>query len=141
MSSEDLPQKVFTASEANALLPAVIPLVEQLQSIQRSLVQTNQELTEATSKLSQGNGYPLRSLKEQIQKLTKHQLQLVDAFQSVLDQLEALGCLLKDLHTGLLDFYALRDEALICLCWKLGEDRIRFWHTLDGGYAGRQPLE
>jgi hypothetical protein len=134
------PEKIFTLSEAHALLPKVSPLLEQLQGLQHSVVQTNHQLNEAMSKLSEGNGFPIRSLKEQIQQLTKHQMQLIDAFQSALDQLEELGCLLKDIAVGLVDFYALRDGQLVFLCWKLGEDGIRFWHTVDSGYAGRQPL-
>lgn len=136
----DRPEKIFTPAEANAILPKAIPLVEQLRGIQRSIVTTHQQLTEVTGKFSQGNGYPIQSLKEQIEVLTKHQLQLIDAFKSALDQLEDLGCMLKDLETGLLDFHALREGELIFLCWKLGEDHIRFWHTLDGGYASRAPL-
>ena len=58
-----------------------------------------------------------------------------------MQQLEDLGCLLKDLTTGLVDFYGTRRGELVFLCWKLGEDRIRFWHGLDEGYTGRQPLE
>ena len=133
--------RTFTVIEANALLPQVQPLLQQLQGIQRSIIETNQKLDEANAKLAQGNGYPLQSIKEQISELTKHQLQLIDAFQSALDQLESLGCLLKDLSSGLIDFYGVREGQLILLCWKLGEDRIRFWHSLEGGYAGRQPLE
>jgi hypothetical protein len=73
--------------------------------------------------------------------LTRHQLQLLEAFESALKQLEDLGVVLKDLTTGLVDFHSLRGEELILLCWKLGEPRVQFWHTLDAGYAGRQPLE
>ena len=131
----------FTVSEANALLPDVAPLIEQLQGIHRSITETNQRLDEAIGKLAAGNGYPIRSLKEQIASLTTHQLQLVEAFQSALAQLEEMGCLLKDLSMGLVDFYGLRDGELIFLCWKSGEDHIRFWHTLESGYADRQPLE
>jgi hypothetical protein len=137
---EDSP-RTFTVSEANALLPQIIPLVEQLQGIQRSIAKTNRQLDEAIEKLSQGNGYPLKSLKEQIKELTTHQLQLVEAFQSVIAQVEEFGCQMKDLSVGLVDFYGLHNGEVVCLCWKLGEDRIRFWHTLEAGYAGRQPLE
>jgi hypothetical protein len=138
--SQGQPPKTFTLSEANALLPQVRLLVEQLQGLQRSIVQTNQQLDEVVGKLSAGNGYPIRSLKGQILDSTKHQLQLIEAFQSALKQLEDLGCLVKDLNTGLIDFYTVRDGDLVFLCWKLGEERIRFWHTLEDGYAGRQPL-
>ena len=138
--SEFSPQ-VITASEASALLPKVIPLVQQLQGIHRSITETNRRLDEAVEKLAQGNGYPVHSLKEQVKDLTQHQLQLIEAFQSAISQLETLGCVLKDLTLGLVDFYGMRDGALVCLCWKLGEERIRFWHTLEDGFAGRQPLD
>jgi len=136
-----VPPKTFTAAEANALLPHVIPLVEQLQGIARSIAQTAQQLNEAVAKVTAGNGYPIQSLKAKIRELTEHQLQLVEAFQSAHAQLEDLGAMLKDLTIGLVDFYSVRQEQPIFLCWKAGEDRIRFWHTLEAGYAGRQPLE
>lgn len=136
-----MPPKTFTVAEANALLPKVIPLIEQLQGIQRSIQQTTQRLNDAAAKITAGNGYPIQSLKAEIQELTEHQLQLAEAFHSALAQMEDLGAMLKDLTIGLVDFYGLRDGEPVFLCWKLGEDRIRFWHTLEAGFAGRQPLE
>ena len=136
-----MPSKTFTAAEANALLPQVIPLIEQLHGLQRSIQQTAQQLNEAAEKVTAGNGYPIQSLKAEIRELTEHQLQLVEAFQSALAQLEDLGAMLKDLTIGLIDFHGLHDGQPVLLCWKIGEDRIRFWHTLETGYAGRQPLE
>lgn len=136
----DTPPKTFTVEEANALLPRVKALVEQLQGLQHSIAQTNQQLDECMRKVATGNGYPIQSLKQQIDSLTQHQLQLIEGFQSAFTQLEELGGLLKDLSIGLIDFYGLREGKLIFLCWKLGEDRLCFWHTLEDGYAGRQPL-
>ena len=136
----DFPQ-TFTVAQANALLAKIIPLIEQLQSLQRSILQTNLELNEATGKIAEGNGYPLQSIKKTIKRLLNHQLRLIDAFHSALKQLEDIGGILKDLHMGLVDFYGMRKGELVFLCWKLGEDRIRFWHSLDTGYAGRQPLD
>lgn len=140
-ASPDQPPKTFTVDEANALLPQVKPLIEQLQGLQRSIAQTSQALDERVRKVSAGNGYPIQSLKQETKDLTKQQLQLLEQFQSSLKQLEDLGCWLKDLNTGLADFYGIRDGEPIFLCWKLGEDRIRFWHTLEAGFAGRQSLE
>ena len=135
------PQKVVTVAEANALLPQIVPLVEQLRGLQRSLVDTNRQLEDVIEKLSAGNGYPIQSLKERLETLTKHQLQLIEAFQSALMQLQDLGALLKDVQKGLVDFYWMRGEELAFLCWCLGEDRIGFWHGLEEGFAGRQPLD
>ena len=51
-----------------------------------------------------------------------------------------IGCELKDIDQGLLDFPALVENHEIYLCWRYGEDRIRYWHEMDEGFAGRQPL-
>lgn len=134
------PPKVFTVEEANRLLSQITPLVQQLQGLHVSIVKTNHQLDEAVQKLAQGNGYPIQEIRQQIQDLTKHQLNLIEAFQSALGQLESLGCVLKDLQMGLVDFYSLRNGEQVFLCWKRGEDQIRFWHGLEEGFAGRQPL-
>ena len=132
--------KTFTLSEAQAALPEVRSLVEQMQGIQRSIATTNAELEDKQAKAAAGNGYPVQSLKQQIRELGKHQLKRVEAFQSALSRLEELGCVLKDVNTGLVDFYSMREGELVFLCWKPGEERIRFWHTLEDGYPGRKPL-
>ena len=134
------PQKVFTAEEADQMLGTIISILEQLQGLHHSILKTEQEIQDASAKVNAGNGYPIDELKEQIADMTEHQMNLVQAFQSALEQLEQLGCLLKDLTQGLVDFYSLRDGELVFLCWKLGEDRVRFWHGVDTGYADRQPL-
>ena len=57
------------------------------------------------------------------------------------DQLLEIGCLPKSIQDGLVDFFALKEGRLVFLCWKQGEERIQAWHTLDGGFAGRMPIE
>ncbi|MEZ4587623.1 MAG: DUF2203 domain-containing protein [Gemmatimonadales bacterium] len=58
-----------------------------------------------------------------------------------LAELDAIGCLFKGFEEGLVDFYALREDRLVYLCWKLDEERITHWHEIDGGFAGRQPID
>ena len=133
-------EKLFTVDEANRALADVIPLVQQLQGLQDSIVKTNQQLDEATKKVSQGNGYPIKELRKQIEELTKHQLHLLAAFQSALQQLESIGCVIKDLQEGLIDFYTMRNEEMVFLCWRQGEKAITFWHRVEDGFPGRQPI-
>jgi len=135
------PPKSFTASEANALLSKARPLIEQLQGLQHSILKTNHQLDEMVNKLAGGNGYPIQAIKDKVKELTKRQLTLIEAFQAALKQLEDLGCLVKDVSLGLLDFYSSRNGEPILLCWKLGEEQVRFWHTLESGYASRQPVD
>ena len=134
------PPKLLTVEEANRLLEQAMPLVQQLQRLHVSILQTNQQLDDDVQKLSVGNGYPIQELRERIEKLTAAQMKLLEEFQAALQQLETLGCVLKDVSTGLIDFYSLRDGEVVCLCWRVGEERIGFWHRLEDGFAGRQPL-
>src|SRR5881296_3581252 len=60
---------------------------------------------------------------------------------SALSRILETGCLIKDLDVGLLDFPAVIDNQDVYLCWKVGEDRIRFYHRQDEGFAGRKPLD
>jgi len=136
----DEPKQILTVEEANQRLPKATQLVEQIQGIQHSLLNTNHALDEAVQKLAQGNGYPLQELKQQVEDLTKHQLHLIEALHSTIQQLENLGGYLKDVTMGLVDFCGMRDGELIWLCWRLGEEQIRFWHGLEEGFAGRQPI-
>ena len=131
----------FNLDEANALLGQVIPLIEQLRALRKSIVHLHEQLGEPMGHFEAGNGYPLKDVHRSLEELTQRQMLLIEAFRSALDQLQALGCVLKDLETGLVDFYSLRAGEPILLCWRLGEDRIRFWHTLESGFMGRQPLE
>jgi hypothetical protein len=62
-------------------------------------------------------------------------------FEERLASLFESGAHLKDLDTGLIDFYSRRGKELIFLCWKEGEDEIGHWHSLEGGFQGRQSLD
>jgi hypothetical protein len=63
-----------------------------------------------------------------------------DRISALLQEIEAVGCLFKGFDEGLVDFYALREDRLVFLCWKLGEEHITHWHEVDAGFAGRQPV-
>ena len=132
--------KLLTVDEANQLLPSVIPLIEQLQGLDTSIVHTNEQIETASAKLSAGNGYPIQELKQRVRDLSKHQRHLLEAFQLTIKEIERLGGVVKDVTQGLIDFYGLREGAIVCLCWRLGEKRVGYWHGLEEGFAGRQPI-
>jgi hypothetical protein len=62
-------------------------------------------------------------------------------FTHGLAQLDWWGVIVRDLDTGICDFPALREGREVYLCWRVGEERIGWWHEIDGGFAGRQPLD
>ena len=63
------------------------------------------------------------------------------ALKEALERIEQTGALVKDLDIGLIDFMALYRGREVCLCWKLGEDRIRFWHGTEEGFRGRKLID
>lgn len=63
------------------------------------------------------------------------------ALREALEQLEGKGVLIKDLDIGLIDFLARFQDRDVCLCWKLGEDGIHFWHGMEEGFRGRKPID
>ncbi len=65
----------------------------------------------------------------------------VHAFHKASEEINSLGCELKDLDKGLIDFYGMRGPDVVYYCWKEGEDSISHWHTLDSGFQGRQKIE
>jgi hypothetical protein len=65
----------------------------------------------------------------------------VTKLQEEVNRIQATGCVVKDLDEGLVDFPSLMKGEEVFLCWKLGEERILYWHGLEEGFAGRKPLD
>jgi hypothetical protein len=129
--------KHFTVEEANALLSTVRPVVERMVGRRGELVaqlERRQELTGITK--ANGGGFNPR-LPAEIDAAVE---EAAAGLSACVEELAELGVLIKDLDTGLVDFPSFRDGEEVLLCWQLGEDEIAWWHTLDGGFAGRQPL-
>ena len=114
-------------------------LLNRAIEARRAAEEIGEELQELNHKifLSGGMFLDVDSLRKR-RKAYDAQLQTV---KDSLAEIDAIGVQVKDLDTGLLDFPCLIDGETVLLCWKMGESRIEFWHTLDGGFAGRQPLD
>ena len=77
-------------------------------------------------------------------RLTEKKLErenLVGGIRQALSDLQETGCVVKDLDIGLVDFPSIVNDEPVYLCWRLGEERIGFWHRADEGFAGRKPLD
>jgi len=66
---------------------------------------------------------------------------LMEKLEAEVKRLEEMGCVLKDMNMGLVDFPAVRLGERVWLCWKLGEEHVKFWHSRHQGYSGRQAVE
>jgi len=131
-------QRLFTLAEAEALLPSVVPILEAVRAARQELAAAEAEVERRLAPL-RGNGHHVDS--DALQKLREGAAGAARALQARAAELEALGVELKDPETGLIDFRSDRHGRVVYLCWRLGEPRIDWWHELDAGFAGRQPLE
>jgi len=126
----DMP-RYFTLEEANKALDAIRPIMEEIQSIRISIIANHPDKWPAVEKAAGNGGNPTMSkLVNQFDRLDKLLHRILDA-----------GAQVKDINSGLLDFPAMRNGREVYLCWKYGEDRIAFWHEVEAGFAGRQPIE
>lgn len=127
----------FTPEEANAALPQVRPLVEQLVATRQEHVAALERQEELEHKIrGNGGGIPpaeLAAASADVDAIARRMARLVD-------EIGEHGAQVKDLDTGLIDFPALRAGETVLLCWQLGEDEIGWWHTVEEGFAGRRPL-
>lgn len=129
--------RYFTVAEAEALLPDLQPLLERLRELHRQLGAIEQERLAAHWQ-ARHNG-PVRPDGPGASSAAEHE-QVVDEMNRLLHRVHALGAEVKDLELGLVDFPHVREGRVVYLCWKLGEPRVAWWHELEAGYAGRQPL-
>ena len=133
-----MPPRIFTLDEANRLLPTLRPLLTRLVAERQALRTLQRQLEEFRTRASRdGGAMPGEDLSRARQESDRLRATIRDTAEEV----QALGCLVKDLDVGLVDFPALRRRERVLLCWRLGEDRIRFWHGLEEGFAGRKPLD
>ena len=127
----------FTPDEANAELGAVRPLVERMVAQRQAHVAALARQEELEGHIrGNGGGIPPAELAETAAGVERVARELA----KTIDDIVAHGAEIKDLDEGLIDFPALRHGETVLLCWKLGEDEIRYWHTLEAGFAGRQEL-
>jgi hypothetical protein len=128
--------KLFTLEEAERTLPLVRRVVQDLTAeypVWRAAV-ARFELLTGGARADWGETGELLAAREDV---TLH----ADRINRYLQELEGVGCVFKGFDAGLVDFYSLREDRPIFLCWKLGEERITYWHEIDAGFSGRQPID
>ncbi|HJX46561.1 MAG TPA: DUF2203 domain-containing protein [Gaiellaceae bacterium] len=129
--------RYFTPEEANAALAEVAPLVERMVAHRRAHVEalTRQEELEGRIR-GNGGGIPPATLAAAAGEVESEARELARVIDEIVDR----GAQVKDIDEGLIDFPAVSGGETVLLCWKLGEDEIRYWHTLEDGFAGRREL-
>lgn len=129
------PNRAFSLVEATRVLPEVERIITRLREVQSSALSHKGRLDLLWTRLDSGESVlsEIAAIQESVDSESRELTML-------LEKLAERGCLLRDLHTGLVDFPAVAGGVPIFLCWRLGEDGIQYWHGREEGFAGRKPL-
>jgi len=131
--------RIFTLDEANALVPTLeleFSRMARLRSELRPLVESLGGADAAVDILQHGAS-PGHGREPDAARL-KH---LADDIAAAVERVSELGCLVKDLELGLVDFFAMQENEPVLLCWQFGEPAVAHWHPVDEGFDSRQPIE
>ena len=123
--------RVFTLSEARGLMPRLRKLLTRVLKEREALLDMRVEIDLAREKADAGGGGS---------PMGPAYLAHLIAFSEAIQEIEYIGVHVKDFRTGLVDFPYDRDGRIVYLCWRPDEDEISWWHEMDAGFAGRQPL-
>ncbi|MBS3053652.1 MAG: DUF2203 domain-containing protein [Candidatus Aenigmarchaeota archaeon] len=132
--------KIFSVIEAEELLPTLKTNLEKIFHLNQTLKAVSADIDSLIDIWGEDvykhnhvdNGY-YTDLASKQQEVMKH-------LQDEMIKINQLGCFVKDIERGLVDFYYELNDEVVFLCWRYGEDKINHWHGLNSGFTGRRPL-
>lgn len=126
-----MPAKYFTLEDANDLIPAIEPLLQQIMERRSKIIQAKDEIIEMLEL-----GYI------DVGGSTASEL-VIDfiAIEKISTRIRAFGCTIKDLNIGLIDFLSMQNDREVYLCWRYGEPSIEYYHELHAGFANRERIQ
>jgi hypothetical protein len=126
--------KLFDVTEANDLIPRLEVLIRQLQDRVNDL---RIQIAQVLEGDPQAEALQLPAVMERFPQLRAPAARLAESTQAI----ESLGCFLKDIDLGLVDFPSrAEDGEVVFLCWQSGESGVLAWHPVDQGFGQRIPL-
>ena len=135
----DFETKYFTLDEAQSLLPLLESLLKGALEAKQAAEEIEHEFQDLSQKIFMSGGMFLEA--DRLRQRRKAYDARAQQAKDLIAEIDSIGVQVKDLDTGLLDFPCLIDGETVLLCWKMGEERIEFWHTLESGFRGRQKLD
>lgn len=128
--------RIFTLDEAERTLPLLRRILTDLRTEYRVWQDAlaDYELLSGGTRAEEGETEELLAARRAV-------TDSADRISAYLLEIEAIGCLFKGFDAGLVDFYTLREDRLVFLCWRVDEDHITHWHEIEAGYSGRQLID
>ena len=131
--------KRFTLAEAQSLIPEVSRLMRDAVSLKGKYQEAEQAIRTGMQRITMMGGVSVD--RNQAIDTRKRRDTSVASLRSAIEQVQAIGCVVKDLDIGLIDFPTEFRGEEVCLCWKLGEGEIEFWHEVEEGFSGRRAID
>ena len=139
MEHEENEPKLFSLTEAERARRELEPVLIEAMENRRKVADLDEQLSAVANRILMMGGITIDY--ESVARVRSEHIRLISQVKDALDRIQATGCVVKDLDTGLLDFPAILKNEEVYLCWRLGEDRIRFYHRQDEGFSGRKPID
>jgi hypothetical protein len=131
--------RYFTLAEAERTLPKIEGHIREALFVKAEFQRADDEFRGITRNILLSGGALVDRPRVAAVKNTKDRT--AARLQEMCEEIQEFGCFVKDLDIGLLDFPTLYKGREVYLCWRLGEDRIEFWHNIEDGFRGRQPID
>lgn len=131
--------RTFTLDEAQSLLPVLESLLKRAIDGKQAAEELESSLSDLARTIYMSGGSYVN-----VTDVSKKRAEMEDHLRRVREtvaEIDAIGVQVKDLEAGLLDFPFRLDDQIVLLCWRKGETSIDFWHTLESGFKGRQPVD
>src|SRR4051812_49227949 len=124
-------ERIFTLAEAQELIPQLRSLLQDITETWAQIRELNPDIQKARD-AAPFDGFS-KSGVQYVESVSHHML--------LIQQVKDMGVVLKDADKGLCDFPYMRQGRVVYLCWQLGEERIEYWHDIETGFSGREPLD
>lgn len=132
-------KKTFTPDEAQTLLPVLRALLTRAIEGKQLIEQSEKESQDLNHRILLSGGLFVDRAKVADKRAERDKA--IQGTKDALAEIEAIGVQVKDLDIGLLDFPCVVDDQIVLLCWKLGEEKIEYWHGLEEGFRGRKKID
>ena len=140
MQPENRALRTFTLNEANSLLPHIGPLVSNAFHINKKVKSLTGDIENLLSIWGKDVTERGHLDFDYYSHMASQRNATINELMDIANQIQSLGCVIKDLDNGLVDFYHENNGRLVFLCWKYGEDKIKYWHPVDGGFQSRSSV-
>jgi hypothetical protein len=136
--NEEREPRLFTLTEAERTRREIEPVLIEAIEMRRKIAPLDEELAAVATRIQWAGGMLVPYEQLAVQRFEHDRL--AESLRAAIERIQATGCVVKDLDSGLLDFPAIINQQEVYFCWQLGEERIRFWHRQDEGFASRKPI-